>query len=107
MRADAFAKVIGEAEERVKKGELLSASFAEHTNLYPILMSEMLTVGEETGKVAEMLKQVAEFYEEDVAEKTKDLSTIIEPILMLVIGTLVGIFAVSMIAPIYQLSSAI
>ncbi len=107
VRADAFAKVIGEAEERVKKGELLSASFAEHTNLYPILMSEMLTVGEETGKVAEMLKQVAEFYEEDVAEKTKDLSTIIEPILMLVIGTLVGIFAVSMIAPIYQLSSAI
>ncbi len=107
VRANAFAKVIGEAEERVKKGELLSASFAEHTKLYPILMSEMLTVGEETGKVAEMLKQVAEFYEEDVAEKTKDLSTIIEPILMLVIGTLVGIFAVSMIAPIYQLSSAI
>lgn len=107
VRAKAFAKVIGEAEERVKKGELLSASFAENTNLYPILMSEMLLVGEETGKVAEMLKQVAEFYEADVAEKTKDLSTIIEPILMLVIGTLVGIFAVSMIAPIYQLSSAI
>lgn len=107
VHADAFANVVEEAEAHVKKGELLSTSFAEHTELYPILMSEMLTVGEETGKVAEMLRQIAEFYEGDVAEKTKDLSTIIEPVLMLLIGTVVGIFAVAMIAPIYQLSSAI
>ncbi|MCR4333416.1 MAG: type II secretion system F family protein [Patescibacteria group bacterium] len=105
--AQAFANVVEEAETHVRKGELLSEAFAQHTKLYPILMSDMLAVGEETGKVAEMLKQIAEFYEEDVAQKTKDLSTIIEPILMLVIGTFVGIFAVSMIAPIYQLSSAI
>ena len=66
----------------------------------------MMSVGEETGKVTEMLKQIAEFYETDVAEKTKDLSTIIEPVLMIFIGIFVGIFAVSMIAPIYSLSSA-
>jgi len=106
VHARTFADVVGEAEVHVRKGELLSAAFAEHAKLYPLLMSDMLAVGEETGKVAEMLKQVAEFYEEDVAQKTKDLSTIIEPILMLVIGTFVGIFAVSMIAPIYSLSSA-
>lgn len=105
--ASAFASVVEEAEGRVKKGELLSAAFAGHPRLYPILMSDMLAVGEETGKVAEMLKQIATFYEEDVAEKTKDLSTIIEPILMLLIGAVVGVFAVSMIAPIYSLSSAI
>lgn len=107
VHASAFTKVVGEAEEHVKKGELLSTSFSEHTKLYPILMSDMLTVGEETGKVAEMLKQIAEFYESDVADKTKDISTIIEPVLMLLIGAVVGVFAVSMIAPIYQLSSAI
>lgn len=106
VHADAFAKVVEEAEVHVKKGDLLSTSFAEHAKLYPILMSEMVAVGEETGKVAEMLKQIAEFYEEDVAEKTKNLSTIIEPVLMLLIGTVVGIFAVSVIAPIYSLSSA-
>ncbi|PIS43151.1 hypothetical protein CO131_02040 [Candidatus Kaiserbacteria bacterium CG_4_9_14_3_um_filter_50_16] len=106
VQANAFAKVVGEAEEHVKKGELLSASFAAHEKLYPILMSDMLAVGEETGKVADMLKQIAEFYEGDVAQKTKDLSTIIEPVLMLLIGTFVGIFAVSMISPIYSLSSA-
>lgn len=107
VHARPFASIIAEAAARVKKGEPLSASFAEHPKLYPILLSEMLSVGEETGKVTDMLKQIAEFYEEDVAEKTKDLSTIIEPILMLLIGAVVGVFAVSMIAPIYQLSSAI
>lgn len=107
VHARPFANVIAEAAARVKKGEPLSASFAEHPKLYPILLGEMLSVGEETGKVTDMLKQIAEFYEADVAEKTKDLSTIIEPVLMLLIGAVVGVFAVSMIAPIYQLSSAI
>jgi len=106
VHARAFAKVIEEAEAKVKKGEPLSVAFTEHTRLYPVLMGEMLAVGEETGKVAPMLKQIAEFYEEDVSDKTKDLSTIIEPILLLVIGTFVGIFAVAMISPIYSLSSA-
>lgn len=107
VHANVFAKVIEDAEARVKKGEPLSASFAEQSHLYPVLMSEMLLVGEETGKVSEMLKQVAEFYEMDVAEKTKDLSTIIEPVLMLLIGAFVGVFAVAMIAPIYSISAAI
>lgn len=106
VHAEIFASVVSEAEEKVRKGEPLSKSFSEHTDLYPILMSDMLAVGEETGKVADMLKQIAEFYEESVSEQTKDLSTIIEPILMLIIGAFVGIFAVAMIAPIYSLSSA-
>lgn len=106
VHAKVFANVIEEAEEHVRKGESLSMSFIEHAKLYPILMSDMLAVGEETGDVTNMLKQVAEFYETDVAEKTKDLSTIIEPVLMLIIGVGVGFFAVSMIAPIYSLSSA-
>ncbi len=107
VRTPAFAAVIDEAAVAVKKGEPLSASFAAHPKAYPILMSEMLAVGEETGKVAEMLKDVAEFYEQNVSDRTKDLSTIIEPALMLLIGAVVGVFAVSMIAPIYSLSSAI
>jgi len=106
VRADLFTAIITEAEEHVKKGEPLSSSFAEHTDLYPILMSDMLAVGEETGRLADMLKQIAEFYENNVAESTKDLSTIIEPVLMLLIGAVVGVFAVSMIGPIYSLSSA-
>lgn len=102
-----FGVVLTEAEEQVRKGEPLSAAFATHEDLYPVFVSEMILVGEETGKLAEMLGQVAEYYERDVEERTKDLSTIIEPVLMLFIGVFVGIFAISMIAPIYSLSSKI
>jgi type IV pilus assembly protein PilC len=102
-----FGAVLMEAEELVRKGEPLSNAFAAHEDLYPVFVSEMILVGEETGKVADMLGQVAEYYERDVEERTKDLSTIIEPILMLFIGVFVGIFAISMIAPIYSLSGKI
>lgn len=104
---NAFGTVLTKAEEQVRKGEPLSGSFSERSDLYPIFVSDMIAVGEETGKVADMLGQVAEYYETDVEERTKDLSTIIEPILMLVIGTGVGVFALSMIAPIYSLSESI
>lgn len=107
VRTPAFAAILDDAMVRVKKGEPLSRAFSDQHKTYPLLMSEMLIVGEETGKVAPMLVQVAEFYEGDVSQKTKDLSTIIEPVLMLLIGAVVGVFAVAMIAPIYSISSAI
>ena len=102
-----FGKVLNEAGVRVKKGEALSLAFIEHPKLYPVFVGDMMAVGEETGQVAGMLSQVAEYYEVDVEEGTKDLSTIIEPVLMLFIGAFVGVFAVSMISPIYSLSSSI
>jgi len=102
-----FADVLLEAETRVKKGEPLSSAFSDHPKLYPVFVSDMIAVGEETGKVSDMLAQVATYYETDVEDRTKDLSTIIEPLLMLLIGAFVGIFAVSMMAPIYSISSQI
>lgn len=102
-----FGAVLVEAEAAVRKGETLSATFAKYPKLYPVFVADMILVGEETGKVSDMLGQVAEYYEVDVEERTKDLSTIIEPLLMLFIGVFVGIFAISMISPIYSLSSKI
>lgn len=104
---NSFGKVLKEAEERVRKGEALSVSFIDHPKLYPVFVGDMIAVGEETGKVADMLGQVAQYYETDVEERTKDLSTIIEPLLMLFIGGAVGIFAMAMITPIYSLSDKI
>ncbi len=96
-----FKQVLDEAGERIQQGETMTGTFNKHTNLYPVLMGEMIAVGEETGKTSEMLVQLAEFYESEVAAATKDLSSIIEPILMVVIGAVVGLFAVSMIQPLY------
>jgi type IV pilus assembly protein PilC len=102
-----YQKVLRQAEQGVAKGEPLSIPFEAHPHLYPPLVAEMIAVGEETGKLSQLLQETAEFYEESVEQQTKDLSTIIEPFLMLVIGGAVGFFAISMIAPIYSLSSAI
>ncbi|MAZ67307.1 hypothetical protein CL652_00880 [bacterium] len=98
--------VLKEAGEKVQKGELLSEVFMKNEDLYPPLMGEMVAVGEETGALSDMLMRVADFYEGEVAQKTKNMSTIIEPFLMILIGITVGFFAVAMIGPIYSLSDA-
>lgn len=102
-----FRTVIEAAKAGVGKGEPLSAAFSKHEHLYPPFVGEMLSVGEETGQLTEMLKRLAVFYEEEVDRRTRDMSTVIEPFLMVAIGGAVGFFAVSMISPIYQLSQNI
>ena len=102
-----FRAVIQDAAKGVGRGETLSAAFVRRDDLYPAFVGEMMAVGEETGALAEMLKRLALFYEDEVDRKTKDMSTIIEPFLMLIIGSAVGFFAVSMITPIYSLSQNI
>jgi len=102
-----YKAVLLEAAARVEKGRPLSEVFMEREDLYPVLVGEMIAVGEETGQIAKMLEQLAVFYENEVEQKTKDLSTIIEPLLMVVIGSAVGFFALAMIAPIYSISDSI
>lgn len=98
-----YKKVLMQARDAVEKGSPFSQVFEENLALYPVMMTEMIQVGEETGKLSDMLLQIALFYETEVSNKTKDLSTIIEPILMLVVGAGVGFFAISMITPLYSI----
>ena len=98
--------VLTAASDAVQKGSQLSDVFMRNEHLYPPLVGEMIAVGEETGALSDMLLEVAVFYEGEVAQKTKNMSTIIEPFLMILIGAAVGFFAVAMIGPIYSLSNA-
>lgn len=98
-----FRIAIDEGVEKMKKGGKLSEAFAPHKDLFSLTMIQMIAVGEETGQMAEILTKLAEFYEEEVTNATKNLASIIEPLLMLLIGGVVGFFAVSMIQPMYSL----
>jgi type IV pilus assembly protein PilC len=102
-----YKDILGDAAKRVEKGTPLSEVFVERNDLYPVLVGDMIAVGEETGQIAHMLGELAQFYEAEVDQKTKDLSTIIEPVLMVFIGGAVGFFALAMIAPIYSISDSI
>jgi type IV pilus assembly protein PilC len=106
IQNEKFKNVLGKAKEDIQKGEPISESFKRASGLYPVLVGEMMAVGEETGKISEMLLRIAVFYEDEVAETTKDMSTIIEPVLMVLIGGAVGFFAISMIKPMYSMVNA-
>ena len=101
-----YREVIQEAITEVNAGKPLSSTFIRRTDLYVPFVGEMMSVGEETGATVDMLKRLALYYEDQVDRQTKDMSTIVEPFLMLFIGASVGFFAVAMIMPIYQLTAS-
>lgn len=102
-----YKNILKEAREKIEKGEQISHIFSAYPNLYPPVMSEMTAVGEETGSISDMLHKIASFYESEVAAQTKNLSTVIEPLLMLIIGAAVGFFAISMLQPMYGVMQGI
>lgn len=101
-----YQAVLETARGRIQKGETISKTFIASEYLYPPLVGEMMSVGEETGELSNMLLRLSIFYENEVSVATKDLSTIIEPLLMIIIGIVVGFFAISMISPMYNLAGA-
>lgn len=94
-------------KNRVEKGDALSKAMHGFETLYPPLIQQMVVVGEESGSLIEVLKHVADFFEAEVADITKTLATLIEPVLMIFIGVAVGFFAISMLQPMYDLLNAI
>ncbi len=102
-----FREAIIQAAEKVSRGSELSLALKPYQNIYPSLVVQMIEVGEETGQSAEILEKLADFYEAEVSDATKNISSIIEPILMIIIGAVVAFFAVSMIQPMYSMMDSI
>lgn len=97
-----YQNALARAVVDVQKGVNLSKIIFSEKKIFPVLVPQMIEVGEETGKTEVVLAKLAEFYEADVDQITKNLSSIIEPVLMLLIGTVVGFFAVSILQPMYS-----
>jgi len=102
-----FKKAMLEAAKEIKKGTKLSESLKPFSKIYPFSFSEMIAIGEETGETSQILEKLADFSESEVENLTKNLASAIEPIIMIIIGTAVGFFAVSMIQPMYSMLGAL
>ena len=101
-----ITKAITEARNAIRDGNRLSTPLAA-CGLFPSMVTHMIDVGEETGRLSEMLVKVSEFYDAEVDATVKGLTSMIEPMLMVFMGVLVGFIAVSIMAPMFKLVSSI
>jgi len=102
-----FKESLINASKIVEKGGKISESLKPYKNLYSPMVLEMMEIGEETGETSEILRGLADFYEEEVTNSLDRLSSTIEPILILIIGGIVGFFAISMLQPIFNISKGL
>ncbi len=103
--SEVMRRALGEVAKDVEKGNSLATSLARHP-VFPMIVSQMTSVGEQTGKLDEILNRVAAYFENESEHAIKNLSTAMEPIIMVVLGVGVGFLIVAIVVPIYNLTSA-
>lgn len=91
---------IKKASEQIREGKSIATPL-EESGVFPPMMTHMISIGEETGALPELLTRIAEFLEEEVNVMTKSLTSIIEPILLIVVGVVVAIMLISLYLPIF------
>ena len=99
-----YQKALSHALAQVRAGGKLSDALGKNTSLFPPMLVRMIGVGERSGKLEETLSYLSDFYEAEVDTSLKTFTTVLEPLLLLGIGTVVGFFALSIIAPIYDIT---
>lgn len=98
-----FQRVIVRAAEEVKAGGVMSTVFLRTPEMPPIV-SQMIRIGEETGSLSQVLENVGTFYNQEVESTTKNLTTLIEPVLIVLLGIGVGVLVVGILMPIYNIA---
>ena len=101
-----FRRAIVRMSEELSKGVALNAAMASRPRLFPSIVVQLTKVGEETGELETILGKVSEYYDTRVNNVLTNLSTIIEPIMLVTVGIVVGFVAVSVIGPIYELTNS-
>lgn len=102
-----YVEALNDISRRLVSGSTLSSNIIMHGDLFPKIVTRMIRVGEESGRLEETLLYLASFFEEEVDDGAKNLSTAIEPILLIGIGIGVGFLALSIITPIYSITGNI
>lgn len=102
-----YRKALIDLSEKLKKGVQVNQIFSQYPKLFPPIVSQLARVGEESGSLDQVLGELADFYEEDVDQIMKNLPSVIEPVLILVLGAGVGAMAVAIIMPMYSLTNTI
>ncbi|MDD4271357.1 MAG: type II secretion system F family protein [Patescibacteria group bacterium] len=102
-----YRDALNEMSNKIKKGGTINEVIANYQKLFPPIVTQMIAVGEETGELDYILEELAEFYEGEIDQIMNNLPAIIEPILILTLGLVVGGMAVAVIMPMYSLTSAI
>lgn len=102
-----YQDALRQASEKVKIGVDLVTALEKYPKLFTPMVTQMIQVGEESGTMEKVLAEVASFYEVEIDDTVKNLSSIVEPILIIVIGAVVGVLAVGLILPIYNITQAV
>ena len=98
-----YGEAVKQMREDIAVGHQLQLAMKQ-TNLFPNMVVQMTAIGEESGSLDNMLFKVAEFYEEEVENAVDTLSTLLEPLIMVVLGTIVGGIVVALYLPIFKLA---
>jgi Type II secretory pathway, component PulF len=101
-----LAKAIRDARQAIKEGQRISTPLAA-SGIFPLMVTHMIDIGEETGRLSEMLVKVSDFYDKEVDATVKGLTSLIEPMLIVFMGVVVGFIAISVMAPMFKLVSSI
>ena len=106
VRNSVFRTLIANVEDKVQSGAGVAAGFAE-ADFLPDLAKHMIATGEQTGNLGKVMGRVAEYYEKQLTRKLDAVSKLAEPIMLLVMGVVVGVLVSSLILPIFKLSRAV
>ncbi|MEO0887914.1 MAG: type II secretion system F family protein, partial [Cyanobacteria bacterium J06648_10] len=96
-----IANAIDAAQSSIQGGGMISLALEEH-DVFPVMAIQMISIGEETGELDQMLMKVADFYEDEVEQAVKALTSIMEPIMIVVLGGMVGSILVAMYLPMFK-----
>ena len=102
-----FVYAINRISEKIVTGDSLSKLFADEKHIFPAQLAQLTSVGENTGNMEEMFQSISNYYEEEFDTVVKGLSTIIEPLMIVVIGIIIGVLMVALYMPIFSMGQTI